>query len=290
MNNLKLQKKSLILLGQVQKVIAQYNFSLTLRQIYYQLVSKQIIPNQQRYYRQLSRLCVIGRDEGILPEGMFTDRLRQIEKSSSWLDLKDFMETVKNSYRKDIWINQDNYLEIWTEKDALREVIRPITDKWDVGFLVVRGQVSRTAIYEAYLRFKLNSHRGKKCHLFYFGDFDPSGLAIYQSLVERLQNFDGSVLPINFKRVALTINQINQYNLPQDPCKQSDPNYGRFVKEYGDNVVELDALPPNVLKNLVESYITNLIDEKKLAQVQKVEKAEKMQLEEWAELMGYKED
>jgi len=82
MNNLKLQKKSLILLGQVQKVIAQYNFSLTLRQIYYQLVSRQIIPNQQRYYRKLSRLCVIGRDEGILPEEMFTDRLRQIEKSA----------------------------------------------------------------------------------------------------------------------------------------------------------------------------------------------------------------
>ena len=121
--------------------------------------------------------------------------------------------------------------------------------------------------------------------MFYFGDFDPSGLAIYESLVERLQNFDGGVLPINFKRVALTMDQINQYNLPQDPGRQSDPNYKRFVEQYGDNVVELDALPPDVLRNLVENCITNLIDEQKLAQVQKVEKEERMQLEEWAEML-----
>lgn len=275
----------------MQKIIAQYNFPLTLRQIYYQLVSRQIIPNQQKYYRQLSRLCVIGRDMGILPEDMFTDRLRELEKPSCWSNLADYLEVVRWSYKKDIWINQDNYLEIWTEKDALREVIRPITDKWGVGFMVVRGQASRTAIFEAFKRFASSVLKGKKCYLFYFGDFDPSGLAIYNSLKERL----GAMLEnirdpffdpnINFERPALTMDQITQYNLPQDPAKKSDPNYRRFVEQYGDNVVELDALPPDVLRNLVESCITNLIDKEKLAQVQKMEKQERMQLQEWAEML-----
>ena len=90
-----LQRKSLELLEQVQKVIESYNFSLTLRQIYYQLVAKQIIPNQQKYYMKLSRLCVIGRDEGMLPEDAFADRLREVDKPNSWDDLVDFMGNAK---------------------------------------------------------------------------------------------------------------------------------------------------------------------------------------------------
>lgn len=96
-----MQRRSLRLLEQVQEIIKSYNFALTLRQIYYQLVAKQIIPNQQSYYMKLSRLCVIGRDEGILIEDAFADRLRQVDKPDSYLDLADFMDTVKEAYRKD---------------------------------------------------------------------------------------------------------------------------------------------------------------------------------------------
>lgn len=272
----KLQKKSLALLEQVQEIIDQYAFALTLRQIYYQLVSKQIIPNKEKYYKQLSRLCVIGRDEGKLSEEAFADRLREIQKPSTWIDLKDFLETVKDSYRKDKWVDQDTYVEIWTEKDALRGVISPITERWDVGLLVVRGQVSRTAVYEAYERFE--RHKDKNCHLFYYGDFDPSGLSIYDSLTERIQSF-GSV-DISFERMALTPEQIQEYNLPQDPAKQSDPNYRRFVGKYGDNVVELDALPPNVLTELIENSIVNLIDGDKWKQAQKKEAQEEEKIKE----------
>lgn len=271
-----MQKKSLALLEQVQEIIGQYSFALTLRQIYYQLVSKQIIPNKEKYYKQLSRLCVIGRDEGQLPEEAFADRLREIQKPSTWTDLKDFFESVRNSYRKNKWVNQDTYIEIWTEKDALRGVISPITERWDVGLLVVRGQVSRTAIYEAYERFKL--YEDKNCYLFYYGDFDPSGFSIYDSLTERIQSF-GSI-DTHFERMALTPEQIQEYNLPQDPAKKSDPNYRRFVEKYGDNVVELDALPPNVLRELIENSITNLIAEDKWEQAQKKETQEEKKLKE----------
>jgi len=280
-----LQKDSLALVEEVKKVIGEYSFALTLRQIYYQLVARQIIPNLQKYYIKLSRLCVVARDESLLPEEAFADRLREIQKPSSWADLSDFGETVKSAYRKDKWINQDNYIEVWTEKDALRGVISPITDEWDIGLLVVRGQVSRTAIYEAYQRYREKEEKDKECYLFYFGDFDPSGLSIFNSLRERIGSFGDGLLSMNFERIALTPEQINEYKLPQNPAKEKDPNFNRFTAEYGNNVVELDSLPPDVLRDLVEDCIKENLDTKKLGQVLKIEKEEREELSNFLETL-----
>ena len=274
-----MQKQSLELLEQVQKIMGSYDFALTLRQIYYQLVAKQIIPNEQRYYKKLSRICVAGRDEGILPEEGFADRLREVDKLSSWVDLNEFMETVRRSYHKDKWQNQDRYLEIWTEKDALRGVLSQVTYQYDVSLMVARGQLSRTAIYEASKRYKTKSD--KECYLFYCGDFDPSGLSIYDSIKKRLGDFG---ISINFERIALTEEQIEKYKLPSDPGKQSDPNYNKFVSLYGsDMVVELDSLPPDVLRDIIKDCITKNINNGLLAQVQEEEEAEKVSLNKFIE-------
>jgi len=269
-----MQKSSLILIEQVQKIISSYDFALTLRQIYYQLVAKQIIPNEQRYYKKLSRICVMGRNEGILSEEGFADRLREVDKLSSWADLNQFMETVKRSYHKDKWQNQDKYIEIWTEKDALRSVLTEITYQYDVSLMVARGQLSRTAIYEAFNRYKIQSD--KECYLYYCGDFDPSGLSIYESIKERLEKFG---VFIKYERIALTEEQIKKYQLPSDPAKQSDPNYNKFVSLYGsDMVVELDSLPPDVLRDIIKDCISKNIDAGLLAQVQKEETKEQDKL------------
>ena len=274
-----MQKKSLELLAQVQEIIDSYDFALTLRQIYYQLVAKQIISNEQSNYRKISRLCVAGRDEGILPEEGFADRLRIIDKLSSWVDLNEFMETVKRSYHKNKWQNQPKYLEIWTEKDALRSVLSQVTYQYDVSLMVSRGQLSRTAIYEASERYKAQGD--KEYYLYYCGDFDPSGLSIYNSIKERLDNFG---ISIKFERIALTKEQIEKYKLPSDPAKPSDPNYNKFVSLYGsDMVVELDSLPPDVLRDIIKDCITKNINNGLLAQVQEEEEAEKVSLNKFIE-------
>lgn len=274
-----MQKQSLEFLAQVQKIIDSYDFALTLRQIYYQLVAKQIIPNEQRYYKKLSRLCVMGRDEGILPEEKFIDRTRILVKSSSWLDLNDFMNTVKYSYRKNKWQNQDNYLEIWTEKDALRSVLSEITYKYGVALMIARGQFPRTGIYETSKRYK--AQNDKECYLYYCGDFDPSGLSIYGSIKKRLTNFG---ISINFERIALTEEQIEKYQLPSDPGKKSDPNYNKFVSIYGsDRVVELDSLPPDILRKIIEDCILQNIDQGHLAQMIREEKDEEIRLNKFIE-------
>jgi len=275
-----MQKQSLEFLAQVQKILDSYEFALTLRQIYYQLVAKQIIPNKEKYYKKLCRLCVKGRDEGILPEDKFIDRTRVFDKLSSWLDLSDFMNTVKNAYRKDKWQDQDSYIEIWTEKDALRAVINIITYKYDVGLQIARGQYPRTGIYETSLRYKAQSD--KKCLLYYVGDYDPSGLSIYDSIKERLINYGVDVeIP---DRIALTKEQIKKYKLPSDRAKKSDPNYKKFVETTGsDRVVELDSLPPDILRKIVKDCILQNIDQGLLAQMQEKEIDEGTRLNKFIE-------
>jgi hypothetical protein len=273
-----IQQESKAILAQVQTILSEYDFPLSLRQIYYQLVSRQIIENVENEYRKLSRLTVIGRDEGILDEEKFTDRLRQIQQPDTWTDLVDFMQTVKRAYRKDYWIQQPDYIEIWIEKDALRGVVEPVTNKYGVPLLVVRGQVSRTAIYDAYQRY---IEEDKYCYLYYFGDFDPSGITIYESLLNRLSGFNGGKLDITFERVALTQEQIDKYNLPPAPAKKTDPNTSRFIHEHGDNVVELDALPPEELIELVQETINQHIDTDIWNETASIEAQETEELQEF---------
>jgi len=275
-----LHKESLILIRHIEEVLNSYKFALTIRQIFYQLVAKQIIPNLEEFYRKVSRLSVIGRDRGMLPEDKFTDRTRVFDKLPSYLDLKDFMETVKDAYSKNMWQNQDKYIEIWTEKDALRAVINAITHAYDVGLQVVRGQYPRTGIYETSKRYK--EQKKKKCFLYYVGDYDPSGFSIYDSIKERLINYGVDVeIP---DRIALTKEQIEKYSLPSDPGKEKDPNYKKFVALTGsDQVVELDSLPPEILRKIIENCIIENLDLKVFGTSAKKEKAERKELKKFIE-------
>jgi ribosomal protein S10 len=275
-----MQKQSLEFLAQVQKILDRYDFPLTIRQIFYQLVAEQIIPKLEKECKKVSRLCVKGRDEGILPEEKFVDRTRVFDKLSSWLDLKDFMDTVKSAYLKDKWQNQNRYIEIWTEKDALRSVINIITHKYDVGLQIARGQYPRTGIYETSLRYKAQSD--KECFLYYVGDYDPSGLCIYDSIKERLIKHGVDVeIP---DRLALTEEQIKKYKLPSGKAKKKDPNYKKFIEKTGsDRVVELDSLPPDILRKIIEDCIIKNIDSEFFGLVQEKEGAERIRLNKFIE-------
>lgn len=275
-----IHKETLEFIGQIKDVLDSYDFALTIRQIFYQLVAKQIIPNLEGKYKKVSRDCVTGRDLGLLPEDKFTDRTRVFDKLSSWLDLKDFMDTVKNAYLKDKWRNQLKYIEIWTEKDALRAVINIITHKYDVGLQIARGQYPRTGIYETSLRYKAQSD--KECFLYYVGDYDPSGLAIYESIKKRLIKYGVNVeIP---DRIALTEDQIEKYRLPSDRAKKTDKNYDKFVEKTGsDRVVELDSLPPDILRKIIEDCIIKNIDYELLGLVQEKERDEGTRLDKFIE-------
>lgn len=270
-----MQDKTLQLIEDAYQVLAEYN-PMTLRQCYYQLVSKHVIDNNMSQYKRLSNALVQARQQGLIPWEWIEDRVRQPQAVSMWADLTAFMKTVRQAYRKDIWSNQPGYLEVWLEKDALSGVFRDITSTYGVTLVVGRGYNSWSAYKDAADRIACQD---KPTTILYFGDFDPSGMDITRALADGLRFF-GSSQEIQIERVALTKNDVITYDLPPDFTKKTDTRSKAFIAKYGDIAVELDALPLPVLQDKIRGGIRRNLDLTQLTETEKEEEKEQKRLEQ----------
>lgn len=244
----------------INSIIEEYSeqgYKLTLRQLYYQLVSRDIIANQLKEYAKLSDVLVKGRMAGIVDWEAIEDRVRVPYLPYYAEDIHDALSDLIQQYRLDRQEGQDNYIEVWVEKDALSGVLRRVTQKYHVRLMVNRGYSSATAMYDAYQRIRDAESREQVGHILYLGDHDPSGLDMIRDINDRLSEF--GVSPV-VKQIVLTDAQIKKYNLPPNPAKLSDPRAGWYVAKYGRTSWEVDALKPEVLNKLVTSSIEALID------------------------------
>lgn len=186
--DIRLSKDNKQRLGHINSIIHEYQeqgYRLTLRQLYYQLVSRDVIPNQQSEYGKLSKLLKEGRMAGIVDWAAIEDRLRTAEKPSSWEKPADIMESVIYSYAKPRMAGQLNYIEVWVEKDALSGVLSTVTEQYHIPILVNRGYSSASAIYDSYKRFRSALEDGQNIVILYLGDFDPSGIDMIRDVTER---------------------------------------------------------------------------------------------------------
>ena len=134
-------------------------------------------------------------------------------------------------YRRNVWLAQDNYVEIWIEKDALAGVVHPITAEWDVPLMVSKGFSSLTYLYNAAQTFEHKAGMGKKCYIFYFGDYDPSGKDIGRDIQAKLVDYAPSA-EVAFHEVAVLPHQIEQWSLPTRPTKRSDSRAKGWVRRF----------------------------------------------------------
>ena len=257
-------------------MLDQYDgVTFTLRQMYYRLVATEVLENTINNYKNLSRWLVKAREDGIVDYRRFEDRARSTLGSadSSKDDPQEYLngriESVKNSWKYFeylLWKNQDKYVEIWIEKDALSKIFSEVGDKYNVHTCPCKGYPSFSYVMTAVKRFwrVQEKYPERPIIIRYFGDFDPSGLDSPRNLMERFieyGGFDEWSEEITLERVALTIPQINEYDLPPAPAKKSDVRTKKFIADTGTNqVVELDALEPPVLSKLVEDAIVELLD------------------------------
>lgn len=249
------------LLGQIIPIVEDYQeqgYRMTLRQLYYQLVSKDILPNRQNEYAKLSRILTDARMTGQVDWEFIEDRIRIPKFPNQFDDISDAMNTITSVYRLDRWKDQEHYVEVWVEKDALSGVLEPITREYHTHLLVNRGYSSASAMHDSALRIRAMAEYGKKCHILYFGDHDPSGEDMVRDINDRMTTFGCDV---DVEKIALTMDQIRQYNPPPNPAKMSDPRSGDYIAQHGDESWELDALPPNVLVQLVRDNITSYLDQ-----------------------------
>ncbi|NSW83141.1 MAG: hypothetical protein HPY90_07680 [Syntrophothermus sp.] len=266
-----LHKRTLDLIDAARDVLAEYH-PMTLRQVYYQLVSRHVIENTRSEYQRLSNALVKARQEGWIPWEWVEDRTRRPRDVSMWSGLDDFIDTVRRAYRRDVWETQERYVVVWLEKDALSGVFEEITLEYGVTLLVGRGYNSWSIRKELAERF---ISLGKPAVVLYFGDFDPSGEDICRDLRESFSFF--GIYP-RVEKVALTREDVIRYKLPPDFAKKTDSRAKKFIERYGDMAVELDALPMPALQDKIRKSIEAHMDLEALGAVFTIEREEREQL------------
>ena len=249
----------------VNAILGQYQYPLTLRQVYYRLVAAEVIGNTRSNYTSLSSILVKAREREEVDYRRIEDRVRNtIEDGYALADpgelcklLSNILDYAATSYKRDPWLDQDNHLEVWLEKDALSTVIsRVATDIYHIPVAVNRGYGSFSFIKEGSKR--LSQFIDKSIHILYFGDFDPSGEDMVRDLQRRLKLYGAPTATVH--KIALTPGQVKKWRLPPAPVKTSDRRAAKFIKAHGDiSAVELDALDPEdlqgIVKDAIEAYI-----------------------------------
>jgi len=254
------------------QVLAEHH-PMTVRQAYYQLVSRQVIENNRNQYQAVSNLLVDARRDGTVPWEWVEDRDRRPRAVSMWRNLAGFADTAQRAYRRDVWATQPGYVEAWLEKNALSAIFEDVLWNYGVTLNVGRGYDGWDSIHNAAQRYQ----DGADVTVLYFGDFDPSGEDMVRSLRHRLAQLR-SVPEI--LKCALTFDDVQRYRLPPDFTKPSDSRRAAFVAKHGDIAVELDALPVDVLRDRLTEEVKARMDLDALAEVRQLERTERARLVE----------
>lgn len=234
-------------------------YKITVRQLYYQFVTKNWLPNTVKSYKRLVSIINDARLAGALDWDSIVDRTRFLRKIPDYTSPRHFALTVADGYAEDLWRNQDNYVETWIEKDALVGVIEGPCDEWRVPYYSCRGYGSQSEMYEAGKRLLDKVMSGKDVTILHLSDHDPSGLDMTNDIQQRLDMFCGANR-IKVRRIALTMEQIEHYEPPPNPAKETDSRFANYAEQYGDESWELDSLDPEVIADMVSERIQGLLD------------------------------
>lgn len=260
----------------IKQIVAEYRadgLTLTLRQLHYQLVTKNWIINHDTAYKKLGTILDDLRYSGEIDWNAIEDRGR-VPYLPYWvLDVDDAIQDTVKNYRLNLQEGQENHVEVWTEKDALSGILRRVTHPYHVRLVVNKGYTSSTAIYSAYQRFVEAMRNDQNIVVLYFGDHDPSGLDMVRDIRERLEFmfsngdnysdlFEFSDISSRFRivHIGLTKTQIRRYNPPPNPTKLTDTRAAKYIQDHGRTCWEVDALNPRTLISIVEEQIQRNID------------------------------
>jgi hypothetical protein len=251
---------------------------MTVRGVFYRAVSASHIAKTEADYRNVvCRLLLQLRRQHMMPYAWITDGTRWQIKPRSFDGIEDAREAMVNMYRRNLWADQDVYVEVFTEKDAIAGILSPITAEWDVPLNVVRGFASETFLWSVAQDIITID---KPTYLYYFGDWDPSGVLGANDVERRLRGFAPDA-EIHFKRIAVTRDQIRKWRLPTRPTKLSTHHKG-----FKGESVEVDAIGAGRLRDLVTDCIERHIDHDRLERLEQVEQVEQESLEKVLHLWG----
>lgn len=263
------------------RIVSQYqDGELTIRALHYQLVGIGMT-NSLKHYKRVVGAMVKARREGLISYMAFSDHDREMIGDTDWQPTslesevehaRDQIKLWMESFQKNRWENQDFYLEFWIEKKALQGIFQKVCFRNRVALCPCKGYPSLTFLKDAADRFEAAHYAGKKPVMVYFGDHDPSGEDIPRSIAENLLNDFGVSVHVDVR--ALHESQCLELNLPPAPTKSGDSRSANFT---GLGQIELDAVPPEILKQWGQQAIDEYFDESlhdELIQQQEVEVVE----------------
>jgi hypothetical protein len=251
---------SLAIIDIANTIINEYQaqgFDLTLRQLYYQFVARDLLPNTQKSYDKLGVLISDARLAGLVDWNAIVDRTRELCGLPTWDDPQDIVREMAREFRTDLWADQPSRVEVWFEKDALAGVFAPVCNEMWVDFFSCRGYVSQSAMWRAGRRMLHYESNGQSCYVLHLGDHDPSGLDMTRDIQDRFILFGADV---EVRRIALNMDQVQAYGPPPNPAKITDSRAREYIAEHGTESWELDALEPTVLAELVRSEVMSIRD------------------------------
>lgn len=308
--------------SEAQEAIAQANaicrdyqlqgYDLTLRQLFYQFVSRDLIPNTQQSYKRLGDIINKARLAGLMDWNYIIDRTRNLQSLSHWSTPGEIIRSAARSFALDKWRNQPARVEVWVEKEALAGIVSQAADRYDCAWFSCRGYVSQSELWGAAQRHLAYLKRGQRIVVVHLGDHDPSGIDMTRDITDRLMMFitqdwlnqmmpgsEASVRvseiikhmtynldnvgmlsgdyagrdPITVNRIALNMAQVEEYEPPPNPAKLTDSRAPDYMALYGDDSWELDALDPSTLDGLITSAIQEVINQDSFDEMEQAEES-----------------
>jgi hypothetical protein len=253
-------RSSLDVIAKAEEICNDYarqGLDLTIRQLYYQFVARDLIRNNLNEYKRIVQIMNDARMAGLIDWSHIVDRTRFLRGNGHWDNPADVLKSAAYGFMRDRWALQPERVEVWIEKDALVGVIQNPCSTWDVPYFACRGYSSVSELRRAGQRLARYERQGKHTTVIHLGDHDPSGIDMTRDIEDRLRVFGSSV---DIHRLALNMNQVEQYEPPPNPTKMTDSRSNGYVDLHGYQCWELDALDPTTIQTMVETEILTHLD------------------------------
>lgn len=233
--------------------------SMTLRQLYYQFVARGFIPNTVKDYKRLGRIITDARYAGVVSWTAIEDAGRVACHFPHVPAAEDVLRGIENRLTINPWTNQDTYVEVWVEKQALEGTIARPCGQLSAPYMACKGYLSASEAWRAGQRFQDAINNGKQPVLLHLGDHDPSGIDMTRDNRDRLNEF--IMMGVTVKRVALNMDQVEQYAPPPNPAKEDDSRFQGYKEQFGEESWELDALRQNVIGQIITDNLKVFIQQ-----------------------------
>lgn len=285
---------------QICRSFAGQGLDLTLRQLYYQFVAHHGLPNKESEYKNLGALVSNARLAGMINWNHLVDRGRSAQggRFSGYATPRQLIEGLSSRYVMNLWEGQTSRVEAWVEKDALSGVLQRAAGRYRIPYFACKGYVSQSAMWQAAQRIEgwLDTEGVERVLVLHLGDHDPSGIDMTRDIEARmLSTFlrgDGyDETDVEIRRIALNMDQVQQYDPPPNPAKLTDSRVGNYLARYGESSWELDALEPTVLVSLIQQHIAGEVDDDLWAERVELEEEGEQELQQvedrWDDIVDY---